>query len=124
MINIAIIGVGNIAETHMLAYRANPEVNVVAFCDINPDRLAFMGEKWGVTKLFTDMNDMFKEVPEIDAVSVCTWNAAHAPCTIAALKDDNVTLTMCSLQNTIVVARWAIRSVENVALENDAEPQI
>jgi len=86
MLNIAIIGVGNIAETHMLAYRANPEVNVVAFCDINPDRLAFMGEKWGVTKLFTDMNEMFKEVPEIDAVSVCTWNAAHAPCTIAALK--------------------------------------
>ncbi len=86
MINIAIIGVGNIAETHMLAYRANPEVNVVAFCDINPDRLAFMGKKWGVTKLFTDMNEMFAAVPEIEAVSVCTWNAAHAPCTIAALK--------------------------------------
>ena len=44
--------------------------------------------------------------------------------TIAALKDDTVTLTMGSLQNTIVIARWAIRSVENVALENDAEPQI
>ena len=86
MINIAIIGVGNIAETHMLAYRGNPDVNVVAFCDINPDRLAYMGEKWGVTKLFTDMNEMFAAVPEIEAVSVCTWNAAHAPCTIAALK--------------------------------------
>ena len=86
MVNIAIIGVGNIAETHMAAYRANPEVRVVAFCDINPDRLAYMGKKWGVEKLFTDMNKMFSEVPEIDAVSVCTWNAAHAPCTIAALK--------------------------------------
>lgn len=86
MVNIAIIGVGNIAETHMTAYRRNKEVHVVAFCDINPERLAYMGEKWGVTKLYTDMNAMFQEVPEIDAVSVCTWNAAHAPCTIAALK--------------------------------------
>ncbi len=86
MVNIAIIGVGNIAETHLAAYGCNPEVKVVAFCDINPDRLAKMGEKYGITKLYTDMQAMFREVPEIDAVSVCTWNAAHAPCTIAALK--------------------------------------
>lgn len=86
MINVAIIGVGNIAKAHLKAYSENPEVNVVAFCDINPERLAYMGEKWGVTKLFTDMNEMFAAVPEIDAVSICTWNAAHAPCTIAALK--------------------------------------
>ncbi|MBR2987985.1 MAG: Gfo/Idh/MocA family oxidoreductase [Clostridia bacterium] len=86
MVNIAIIGVGNIAETHLLAYSKNTNVKVVAFCDINPDRLAYMGKKWGVDKCFTDMNEMFASVPEIDAVSVCTWNSAHAPCTIAALK--------------------------------------
>lgn len=86
MVNIAIIGVGNIAETHLIAYSRNPHVKVVAFCDINPDRLQYMGERWKVDRLFTDMNEMFRQVPEIDAVSVCTWNAAHAPCTIAALK--------------------------------------
>ena len=53
---------------------------------------------------------------------ICTIGGLYG--TIAALKDDTVTLTMGSLQNTIVIARWAIRSVENVALENDAEPQI
>ena len=53
---------------------------------------------------------------------ICTIGGLYG--TIAALKDDSVTLTMGSLQNTIVIARWAIRSVENVALENDTEPQI
>ena len=53
---------------------------------------------------------------------ICTIGGLYG--TIAALKDDTVTLTMGSLQNTIVIARWAIRSVENVALENDIEPQI
>ncbi len=28
---------------------------------------------------------MLAELPEIDAVSVCTWNSAHAPCAIMAL---------------------------------------
>ena len=53
---------------------------------------------------------------------ICTIGGLYG--TIAALKDDTITLTLGSLQNTIVIARWAIRSVENVALENDSEPQI
>ena len=53
---------------------------------------------------------------------ICTIGGLYG--TIAGLKDDTVTLTMGSLQNTIVIARWAIRSVENVTLENDTEPQI
>ena len=53
---------------------------------------------------------------------ICTIGGLYG--TIAALKDDTITLTLGSLQNTIVIARWAVRSVENVALENDTEPQI
>ena len=53
---------------------------------------------------------------------ICTIGGLYG--TIAALKDDTVTLTMGSLQNTIVIARWAVRSVENKSLENDVEPQI
>ena len=50
---------------------------------------------------------------------VCTIGGLYG--TIAALNDDTVTLTMGSLQNTIVIARWAIRSVEDAPLENDSE---
>ena len=57
---------------------------------------------------------------------VCTIGGLYG--TIAAVKDNNITLTLGSLQNTIVVARWAIRSVENeqgpMVVENDSEPQI
>ena len=53
---------------------------------------------------------------------ICTIGGFYG--TIAALKEDTVTITLGSLQNTVVIARWAIRSVENVTLENDAEPQI
>ena len=53
---------------------------------------------------------------------ICTIGGLYG--TVSALKDDTVTLTMGTLQNTIVIARWAVRSVENVATENDSEPQI
>ena len=84
-IKVAIVGVGSISTTHLKAYAATEDFEVYAFCDINKDRLEYMGEKYGVTRLYTDEAQMLAELPEIEAVDVCTWNAAHAPCTIAAL---------------------------------------
>lgn len=48
---------------------------------------------------------------------ICTIGGFYG--TITAIKEDTVTLSMGSLENTVVIARWAIRSVENVATEND-----
>ncbi len=82
---IAIIGVGSISNSHIKAYLENPDAELYAFCDINEQRLNMMGTKYGVTRLYTDEAAMLAELPEIEAVSVCTWNSAHAPCTIMAL---------------------------------------
>ncbi len=84
-IKIAIVGVGGISGCHLDGYTNNPDVEVYAFCDINPERLKLMGERYGITRLYTDEDKMLAELPEIDAVSVCTWNNGHAECTIKAL---------------------------------------
>ena len=83
-LKVGVIGVGGISEMHIGGYKANPNVEIVAFCDINEERLKEKGEKHGVTHLYTDVNEMVKN-EQLDAVSVCTWNCAHAKCTIAAL---------------------------------------
>ena len=83
-IRVGIIGVGNIAESHIYGYLRNPDVELYAFCDIDSDRLQYMGKKYGVTRLYTDHNEMLK-LEELDAVSVCVWNCSHARCTIDAL---------------------------------------
>ena len=84
-LKIGVIGVGNIAECHISGYKKNPDVELYAFCDINEARVKEKGEKHGVTKLYTDLDRMLAELPELDAVSVCTWNNGHAECTIKAL---------------------------------------
>lgn len=85
-IKVGIIGVGGISEFHISGYKRNPNVELYAFCDINEARLKEKGARHGITRLYTDVNEMLAALPELDAVSVCTWNSAHAPCTIAALR--------------------------------------
>ncbi len=84
-VKVAVIGVGSISKCHIEAYLKDSRVELYAFCDINEARLQLMGEKYGVTRLYTDEAEMLKALPELDAVSVCTWNSAHASCTIMAL---------------------------------------
>lgn len=84
-IKAAVIGVGGISKHHIEGYLKRDDVELYAFCDINEEQLNKMGEKYGITRLYTDKDVMLKELPEIDVVSVCTWNSQHAPCTIAAL---------------------------------------
>ena len=52
------------------------------------------------------------------------WTIGGFYGTVAGIKDDTVTLTMGSLQNTVVIKRTAVGGVENVAVENDAAPEI
>ena len=88
-LRVAIIGCGGIAQVHMTAYQEIPEVEVVACCDIVPERVKNMAEKWNVTKGFCDKTKtpwkkMLKEV-KIDAVDICTPNYVHcAPAVDAA----------------------------------------
>lgn len=53
---------------------------------------------------------------------ICTIGGFYG--TIAAIKEDTITLKLGSLENTVVIARWAVRSVENVATENDTQPEV
>ncbi|MEG2377426.1 MAG: Gfo/Idh/MocA family oxidoreductase [Clostridia bacterium] len=85
MIKIGIIGAGSISKSHIDAYQKNPNVEIYSFCDINEARLREMGETYGITRLFTDINEMLAD-PELQAVSVCTSNSFHAPCSIAAMR--------------------------------------
>ena len=82
----AIVGVGGISHYHINGYLKNENTELYAFCDINEEVLKAAGEEYGIKRLYTDEAKMLSELPEIDIVSVCTWNSAHAPCTIMALR--------------------------------------
>lgn len=85
-IKVGIIGTGNISAFHIEGYKALPEqCEVVAVCDIDEEKVKAYAKKHGVEKYYTDYNEMMSK-EDLDAVSVCTWNAAHKGAAIAAMK--------------------------------------
>ena len=85
MLKVGVIGGGSISEFHIKPYMKNDGVALVALCDSNEQRLAKAGERYGITELYSNYQELLKN-PEIDAVSICTWNNTHAEIAIAALE--------------------------------------
>ncbi|MCL2300361.1 MAG: Gfo/Idh/MocA family oxidoreductase [Firmicutes bacterium] len=101
-LRIGIIGTGGIARSHLNAYLNQPDVEIVAGADIVPGKAAafFAGTvgagAWGAEKSLSENKALegvrsyddhvaMLEAEELDAVSVCTYNTAHAECSINAL---------------------------------------
>lgn len=83
---IGFIGAGGIALTHMSYLSKIDGVRIAAAADISDKALAAAREKYKVAHVYKDFKQMLKEQKDLDAVSVCTPNALHAPNTIAALE--------------------------------------
>jgi predicted dehydrogenase len=86
-LKVGIIGTGWIAESHAESYRNMPDVEVVALADLIPGKAEKFARRYGLegARLYPDHTSMLAN-EQLDAVSVCTYNATHAVCTIDALK--------------------------------------
>lgn len=61
-------------------------VDVVAAADVNASALTKANEQYGILHTFSDYKQMLKDVPEIEAVDICSPNGLHARHTIDALE--------------------------------------
>lgn len=87
-VKVGIIGTGWIAEAHAACYKKCPDVEIVALADIVPGKAQKFAEDNGIegAKIYMSDRELIDNEPDIDAVSVCTYNRQHAPCTIYALE--------------------------------------
>lgn len=88
ILRIGIIGCGGIAhQKHFPALSRNNRVEIVAFCDIIPERAEEAAKKFGVTgaKTYTDYKELLED-KAIDAVHVLTPNVSHCEISVNALE--------------------------------------
>ena len=86
-LRLGVIGCGGIANgKHMPAEKRNPRAEMVAFCDIVPERAEKAKKDFGDenSAVYTDYKELLKD-PTIDAVLVLTHNAEHCRITVDAL---------------------------------------
>lgn len=77
MVKCGIIGCGVIAPTHIEGYQQQDNACVVHLCDLIPERVNALGDKYGVAKRSLNYHDLLAD-PEVELVSVCTDHASHA----------------------------------------------
>ena len=85
-IGIGVIGAGNIAQNaHLPSYLKRGDCKLESVYDIKEGRGAEAAAKFGIPHVADSLDELLAN-PKVDAVSVCTWNNAHAVSAIAACK--------------------------------------
>ena len=92
---IGIIGCGWIAGSHLSAYMHQPDVEIVAGCDLIPGKARKFFDDYAAkkeldfshvkTEYASHVEMLADKSLKLDAVSVCTYNRQHAQPTIDAL---------------------------------------
>lgn len=75
-----------IISTHAGAYSAVGEVELVAACDLNKEKLVKCGQRWQIPSLYQDYGEMLKK-ENLDILSICTWNSTHLDITREAVNN-------------------------------------
>ena len=70
-LRVAVIGAGGIGSTHAGCYMKDDLAQLIAVCDLVPEKAQKLGEAHGVP-WFTSQQAMYAAHPEIEAVSICT----------------------------------------------------
>ena len=109
-VKVGIIGTGWIAEAHVNAYKKCPDVEIVAAADLIPGKAEAFCKANGLENiaLYPSHKELIDNA-DVDAVSVCTYNATHAECTIYALDHGKSVLLekpMCvTLEEAVEICR-------------------
>lgn len=97
--NVGVIGLGVMGESHVQAYSRIPGVCVKSVCDCREEKAREVAERYGA-KAYTDMNEMLAD-PSLVAVSVCLPDNLHLDASIMALRAGKHVLVEKPLADTV-----------------------
>ena len=83
--SVAIVGVGVIARSHILAVNHVPECRIVALCDKDEQRAAAAAREWRINRYYTEFSEMLNaEKPSV--VAILTPPQSHAELAVESLR--------------------------------------
>ena len=71
-LTVALIGCGRLGQHYAAVYDALPDTELVAIAEYNPERRKTVGERFGITALFQDAEELFAQVVPIVFLVVCS----------------------------------------------------
>src|SRR5699024_7311320 len=104
-------GAGGIAQSPRAASSATEGDDLIAVAAMNLERAPAGPSKHGAVRTAPDPHQLLAD-PEIDGVSICTWNNSHASWAIAAVEAGKHVLVEKPLARTLAEAEELQRVVE------------
>jgi len=85
-LKVAVIGAGGISQrVHLPAYQNIENIEIIAVCDILPERAKEAAEKFDIPAYYTDYKDVLN-IEGLDAIDICTPNYWHSIIAVEALE--------------------------------------
>ena len=84
---MGVVGTGGIARgSHIPGIQRSPDAELVALCDIVPEKLKSAAETYSIEDAycFKNYRDLIK-CPDVDAITICTPNDSHVPIALEAV---------------------------------------
>ena len=105
-LNIAGIGAGGKGESDLSSFAKSPNVNIIAFCDVDDRQAVKSIQNFPKANYYKDFREMLvKEKNNIDACSISTPDHSHAVATLAAMQLGKHVYTQKPLTHDIYEAR-------------------
>jgi predicted dehydrogenase len=82
MVKLGVVGAGIWGTMHIRAYAQNPMAELSAICDLDEDRARQIAVKYGIPKVFTNLDKMLEE--DLDGISVATPDNTHTDIVLKA----------------------------------------
>jgi UDP-N-acetylglucosamine 3-dehydrogenase len=109
-LGVAVVGTGFWGKNHARVYKELAETELVAVCDMNPERAKAVATQFNA-KAYTSSGNVLKN-KDVDAVSICTWSTSLAKEAMKALKAG---------KHVLVEKPMAANVNQALALLNEAE---
>lgn len=100
MIKVGFIGLGHNGIEHIEAHRRVEKSEIVAICDMNPERLESASKRFGIEKTYTSAEELCKQ-EDIEAVSINTGDQFHTEPFLSALENGKHIFVEKPLANAI-----------------------
>lgn len=112
MLNVAVIGVGNMGKHHARVYSEIDSAKLVAICDLDGKKAKDIAKRFGC-KFYTDYNRMFAE-EKIDAVSIAVPTIYHKKVSLDCIAQGKHVLVEKPISNNLEDARQMVKAAKKM----------
>lgn len=111
-LKVGVIGLG-VGEQHVIGYKAIDGCEIASVCDVDPDKLSEVANTHDIPGWHSDYRRITED-PDIDVVSICSYDDAHAEQAVSAFRNGKHVM----LEKPVALHRHEAEAILNAQQES------